>query len=125
MSSTFTLARAELEAAYDAAGLDAYTYTPPTVVPPIVTILPASSWITPNRVGHFTAAVELTVTAYVSLIDSSIALEQLEQLVEDIITATPSGVLINSVDAPRIDATSSQGELLASDITITAQVRSN
>lgn len=123
--NTFTLARSELVDLYQLAGIDAYAYTPPTVVPPIVTVLPSSSWITPNRLGdRMSAAVELTVTAYVSLIDSSVALEQLEQLIEELINATPSGVLIDSVDAPRIDSTSSQGELLASDLTITAQVRS-
>ena len=123
MSSTLTLARAELVDLYQLAGIDAYLFTPPTVVPPIVTVLPGSSWIEPNRVGQFAAKVELTVTAYVSLIDPSAALEQLEQLIEELIAATPSGVLIDSVDAPRVDSTSSQGDLLASDLTITTQVR--
>ena len=124
MSSTLTLARAELVDLYQLAGIDAYLFTPPTVVPPIVTVLPGSAWIEPNRVGQFAAKVELTVTAYVSLIDPATALEQLEQLVEELIAATPSGVLIDSVDAPRVDSTSSQGDLLASDLTITTQVRS-
>ena len=121
--NVFTAARTQLVELYQLAGIDAYTYTPPTIVPPIVTVLPGSAWIEPNRVGKFHARVELMTTAYVSLIDSSVALEQLEQLVEELLTATPSGVLITSVDAPRIDSTSSQGDLLASDITIHAQVR--
>lgn len=121
--NVFTAARSQLVELYQLAGLDAYTYTPPTIVPPIVTVLPGSAWIEPNRVGKFHARVELMATAYISLIDSSVALEQLEQLVEELLTATPSGVLITSVDAPRIDSTSSQGDLLASDITIHAQVR--
>jgi hypothetical protein len=67
--------------------------------------------------------VELTATAYVSLIDPSVALTQLEELIDELILATPSGVLITSVDAPRVDSTSSQGDLLASDLNIHAHVR--
>ena len=122
--STLTQGRQDLVDAYRAAGIDAYTFTPPTVIPPIVTVLPASSWIEPSRVGHFAAKVDLSVTVYVGLIDSSTALEQLEQVLEDVITATPPGVLITSIDAPRVDSTSSQGDLLASDLTITTQIRS-
>ena len=122
---TLTAARIDLAAAYTAAGLLTYAYTPPTLVPPLVTVLPGSSWVTPNRVGVLDAQLELTVTCYVNLIDASSSLEQLEDLVTAVITSTPRGVLIDSVDAPRIDSTSSQGDLLAADITITAQVRSN
>ena len=124
MTNTLTLGRAELVDLYQLAGIDAYLFTPPTVVPPIVTVLPGGSWIEPSRVGTFAAKVELSVTAYVSLIDPASALEQLEKLIVDLIAATPSGVLIDSVDAPRVDSTSSQGDLLASDLTLTTQVRS-
>ena len=121
--NVLTAARAHLVDLYQLAGIDAYLYTPPTVVPPIVTVLPASAWVEPNRVGKYHAKLELTVTAYVSLIDPSTSLEQLEQLLDELILATPTGVLITSIDAPRVDSTSSQGDLLASDINIHAQVR--
>ena len=121
--NVLTGARAHLVDLYQDAGIDAYSFTPPTVIPPIVTVLPASAWIEPNRVGNYHAKIELTVTAYVSLIDPSVALQQLEELIDELILATPSGVLIVSVDAPRVDSTSSQGDLLASDLTIHAQVR--
>ena len=121
--NVLTAARAHLVDLYQLAGIDAYLFTPPTVVPPIVTVLPASAWVEPNRVGKYHAKVELTVTAYVSLIDPSTSLEQLEELLDELILATPTGVLITSIDAPRVDSTSSQGDLLASDINIHAQVR--
>lgn len=120
--NVLTEARSQLVDLYQAAGINAYLYTPPTMIPPIVTVLPASAWIEPNRIGKYHAQLELTVTAYVGLIDPSTALEQLEDLI-DLILATPSGVLITSVDAPRVDQTSSQGDLLASDLNITTQVR--
>lgn len=121
--NVLTAARAHLVDLYQLAGIDAYLYTPPTVVPPIVTVLPAAAWVEPNRVGKYHAKIELTVTAYVSLIDPSASLEQMETLIDEIILATPTGVLITSVDAPRVDSTSSQGDLLASEINIHAQVR--
>lgn len=119
----YTDARAQLVLAYSAAGVTVYGYTPPTLVPPVATITPAGSWIEPNRIGSLDAKLELTVTAYVSLIDASTATDQLEELISTLIKATPKGILISSVDAPRIDSTSSQGELLASDIQLTAQVK--
>ena len=119
--NVFTAARAHLVDLYQLAGIDAYTYTPPTIVPPIVTVL-TSSWIEPNRVGKFHARVGLMATAYVSLIDSSVALEQLEQLVEELsprrLAASSS---LRSMHPRRLDKL--QGDLLASDITIHAQVR--
>jgi hypothetical protein len=121
--NVLTAARAHLVDLYQLAGIDAYSFTPPTVIPPIVTVLPASAWVEPNRVGNYHAKVELTATAYVSLIDPSAALSQLEDLIDEIILATPSGVLITRVDAPRVDSTSSQGDLLASDVNIHAHVR--
>ena len=119
----YTDARAQLVLAFSAAGVSAYGYTPPTLVPPIVTITPGRSWIEPNRIGCLDAKLELTATAYVSLIDPSTATDALEELLSKLLHATPAGFLIDSIDAPRIDSTSSQGDLLASDIQLIAQVK--
>ena len=119
----YTDARAQLVLAYAGAGLTVYGYAPPTLVPPVVTVTPGREWIVPNRVGVLDAKIELVVTAYVSLIDPTTATDALEELVSTVLHSTPSGVLIDSVDAPRIDSTSSQGDLLASDIQLIAQVK--
>lgn len=119
----YTDLRTGLAVHYAAAGITAYGYTPPTLTPPLVTITPGRTWIEPNRVGVLDARIELTVTAYVSLIDPTTATDTLEKLVSDVITATPPGVLITSVDQPVIDGTSSQGDALAAAIHLTAQVK--
>lgn len=120
----YTAARLELTTAYVAAGLTAFGYTPATVRPPVVVVEPANDWITPNRIGSADARVGFTVSCYASLIDSTTALDTLEQLVADVIRATPSGVLIDSVTAPAVDGTSSsQGDVLVAELTLTAQVK--
>jgi hypothetical protein len=119
----YTDARLELVTAYVAAGLVAFGYTPATLMPNTVVVEPANPWITPNRVGKLDAAMSFTVTAYAQLVDYLATLEQLEQLVGDVIRATPAGVLIGSVTAPAVDSSSSQGDLLAAELTLTAQVK--
>lgn len=121
--NTYTEARVELVTAYVAAGLTAFGYTPATLMPNTVVVEPAQPWITPNRVGKLDAAVRFTVTAYAQLVDYASTLEQLETLIGKVITATPSGVLIDSVAAPAVDGTSSQGDMLAAELTLTAQVK--
>ena len=121
--NAYTDARLELVTAYSSAGLTAFGYTPPTLMPSTVVVEPADPWITPNRVGKLDAALRFTVTAYAQLVDYGSTLEQLEQLVGRVIHATPSGVLIDSVSAPAVDGTSSQGDMLAAELTLTAQVK--
>lgn len=121
--NAYTDARVELVTAYLAEGLTAFGYTPATLMPNTVVVEPADPWITPNRVGCLDAGMRFRVTAYAQLVDYSATLEQLEQLVGRVITSTPSGVLIDSVAAPRIDGTSSQGDMLAAELTLTAQVK--
>lgn len=119
----YTDARATLYLAYAGAGITTYAYIPPTITPPLATITPGRAWITPNRVGSLDAKIELTVTAWASVIDPATALDSLETLVSDLIAATPSGFLISSIDAPAIDSTASQGDALACEIHLTAQVK--
>jgi hypothetical protein len=119
----YTDARLELVTAYVAAGLTAFGYTPATLMPNTIVVEPSTPWITPNRVGRLDAGLRFTVTAYAQLVDYSSTLEQLEQLVADVLAATPNGWLIDSVAAPVVDGTSSQGDMLAAELTLTAQVK--
>ena len=120
--NSFTNARTNLVGIYAAGGLDVYAFTPPVVIPPIVTVLPAATWIEPNRIGNkISSKVQLLVTAYVSLIDSAVALEQIEEMIHTLLMTTSTNCIITGIDAPRVDSTSSQGDLLASDITIQLQ----
>lgn len=121
--NTYTDARLELVTAYVSAGLTAFGYTPATLMPNTIVVEPADPWITPNRVGKLDAAVRFRVTAYAQLIDYGSTLGQLEELIADVVRATPSGILIDSVSAPAVDGTSSQGDMLAAELALTAQVK--
>ena len=119
----YTDARAVLVSAYQAAGLTAYGYTPPTLVPPLVTVTADRPWITPNRIGTLDASIGFEATLYITVIDAPTAVEQLEELVAVALHATPDGFLIDSVDQSSIDGTGSQGEFLTCSIHLTAQVK--
>lgn len=119
----YTDARKEIVAKLVADGISAFGHTPPTIVPPLVTVTPGSEWITPNRTGNLDAKLDLVATAYVTLLDSAAAIDALEALVSRVLAVIPSGVSVTSVTAPRTDGTSSQGDLLASEISLTAQVK--
>jgi hypothetical protein len=119
----YTDAREQIVTALQAAGLTAYGYTPPTLVPPCVIVEPADEWIAPDRVGGKSYAVTFTATAHVNLIDSATAISSLEELVAVVLPAIPAGVFATSVEAPAVDGTGSQGETLAAAINLTAQVK--
>lgn len=120
-----TDARVEIVTAYVAAGLTAFGYTPATLVPPVVVVEPASPWLVPTRVGDdLRATMRLRAIATVNLVDSATSQSALETLVEQVLAATPDGVVVESVDAPTIDSTASQGVTLTASVNLTAQIRS-
>jgi hypothetical protein len=122
-ANPYTDARLELVTAYVGAGLTAFGYTPATLMPNTVVVEPSDPWITPNRVGRLDAVLRFTVTVYAQLVEYPSALSQLEQLVADVLHATPNGWLIDTVSAPAVDGTGSQGDKLAAELTLTAQVK--
>ena len=119
----YTDARQEIVTALTTAGLTAFGFTPPTLVPPCVIVEPGEEWITPDRVGGKSYRVEFTATAHVSLIDANAAITGLEALITDTLAALPEGVHSTTVASPEVDGTGSQGETLAAAILLTAQVR--
>lgn len=119
----YTDARETIVAALQAAGLTAYGYGPPTLVPPCVIVEPSDQWITPDRVGGRSFAVSFTATAHVNLIDAATSIAALEELVTSTLAAIPAGVLVTSVSSPEVDGTGSQGDTLAAAINLSAQVR--
>lgn len=120
---TFTDARHELAAVYATAGIPTHSSAPAALITPCVVILPDSPWIEPNRVGDkIRARMRFTANAYASAIDNEIALAAIEKLVEDVIRATPNGILIESVTRPTETDQGSQGVTLTAAVTITAQI---
>ena len=119
----YTDAREAIVTALQAAGLTAYGYGPPTLVPPCVIVEPTEPWITPDRVGGKAYAVEFTATAHVNLIDAATSIAALEELTAATLAAIPAGVLLTSVSSPEVDGTGSQGDTLAAAINLSAQVR--
>jgi hypothetical protein len=119
----YTDARLELVTAYVTAGLVAFGYTPATLMPNTVVVEYGDPWLRPNRVGRLDAAITFTVTMYAQLVDYPTALEALEQLTAKVLRATPAGCAIDSVSSPDVDSTSSQGDMLAATLTLTAQVK--
>lgn len=119
----YTDARSAIVTALQGAGLTAYGYTPPTLVPPCIIVEPGDGWIEPDRIGGRSYAVTFTATAHVNLIDSATAIDSLEDLVATALPVIPAGVYVTSVEAPAVDGTGSQGETLAAAINLTAQVK--
>ena len=120
---TFTTARHELAAYYLAAGLQTYAAAPAALITPCVVILPESPWIEPNRVGDkIRARMRFSVNVYASAMDNELALAAVENLVEQIIRATPPGLLIESVGRPVETDQGSQGVTLSAAVNISAQI---
>ena len=122
--STFTEARTALVTAFTDAKLVAFGYQPGTLIPPAVIVDYGDPWLEPSRVGTPIAArIRLVAVATVAVVDAANVRDQLEQLVESILAAIPSGFAVENVDRPNVDDTGSQGSVLEARINLTAQVR--
>jgi hypothetical protein len=119
-----TQARIDVVDALAAAGIDAYGFTPPTLIPPIAVVQAGSPWLEPDRIGgDFAATISMRIECIVNLIETAAAIVALEDLVVRVLAALPKGILPTSVEAPAIGGNGSQGDTLQADILITAHIK--
>lgn len=124
MTNPVTDARATIVAALRDAGLTAYGYTPPTVLPPAVYVEPGNPWLEHRAVGKgFAATLHLTAACVVNLVDVAESTPILDDLIVDVIAALPPGVDWQTVDTPEVDSTGSQGSYLRASIALLAHVK--
>ncbi len=117
--------RATLEDSLLAAGLPAFRSMPATVAPPAIIIAPDSPYM--RIVGQGPrplCEISLRVTVVAQLIDTEGAQSFLEELVDQVIEALPSGYQPVTVSTPgSTTLAGSQGSALAADISVLVTAR--
>jgi hypothetical protein len=119
-----TEARIAVVDALVASGVNAYGFTPPTLIPPLAIVQAGSPWLEPDRIGpDFAARITMRVECIVNVVDAATAITALEELVIGVLAGLPEAVLTTSVEAPAVGGTGSQGDTLQADVLITAHIK--
>jgi hypothetical protein len=113
-------AKAELALNLQEFGLDVYDYVPERVTPPVVVIRPGSPYIAPGSVGRvYDLNLELVVVA--GFATNETATDDLDQLIQQTLSAIPQDAGVGSVAQPYILAVNGN-DYLATTINVDLQI---
>lgn len=124
MTGTATNFRTELAANINAAGIQAFASTPSTMPLPCVVLTPDSNYLELVSIGSaLTYRVGLRAQINAAALSTEASLEVIEELIDRVIEALPSGVTASTVSAPRLDSLGQgQGSLYVAEITLSALI---
>ncbi len=125
MTSITTELRTQIAEALHAAGLPAFAASPPTAPVPSVIINPGSPYLEIVSLGRgLTYRVALTASITAATYSTSVALETIERLIDEVITALPDGVAPSTVSSPRLEYLGEgQGSVYMAEISLTAIIK--
>ncbi len=99
--------RQALATALAGTGYRVHLYPPPVVIPPAVVIVPGEPYLTIETIGRpsqgIIAQVQFEINIAVAHLDTQGALEQLEAVLIDVLTALPSGTSLDRVGRPTVE----------------------
>lgn len=124
MTGTATSARLDIAAALTAAGITAFASTPSTMPLPCVVLAPDSTYLELVSIGSsLTYRLGLRAQINAPALSTDAALEVIEELIDRVIEALPSGVTASTISAPRLDSLGQgQGSLYVAEITLSALI---
>jgi len=122
VSALSTQARAEVaDALKTISGVTVYPSAPAVPIPPCVTLVPDTPWMTPAMIGG-RLRLELRLRCLVVTRDNN-DLDRHEQLVEDVLVALPEGSVITTVSPPSSTDVGAQGSVLVSEVMFSLNIR--
>lgn len=120
-----TESREDLAQAFTGLGYKVYAYSPPTPTPPCVVILPDTPWITPDRIG---SNLNINVNWRALIVTTAKANEtqqnQVEEAVETLLAAVPSGYVVTQVGPPQLTDVGAQGVVTTTEVTLSVRLTS-
>ena len=118
-----TESREDLATAFAAVGITVYDYSPPIPTPPCIVILPDSPWITPDRVGsHLNIEVRWRALLVVNSKANNAQPDQIEQYLEDLLSAVPSGYVVTLIGSPQLTDVGAQGTVTTTEVNISVRL---
>lgn len=120
MPNEITTSKAEFRLDLDAAGLNVLDYVPERIVPPIVVMNNATPYLVPNTLGNeYRLALELVCVA--ANATNKQALEKLDELICDVLTALPRYANLGQVNEP-YELQTNNASYLAANINIELEI---
>lgn len=116
-----TLANLRQDLATSFAGVTAsvYSYVPEAVIAPAIVIVPDSPYLQPTLINKSSLKLEVNfvVSACVAYNSNPAALDNLEQLIVEVLTALPDNCVVGNVERPTVTQVGASN-LLVSDIRV-------
>ncbi len=111
--------RAALANAFSALSANVYPSVPEAPIPPAIVVVPDSPYMEVVLIGKTKTQVKLNfaITAIVASNSNAGSLDNLEKLIIGILTALPSGYVVDTVDKPTVLEVG-QSPMLVADINV-------
>ena len=125
MANHVTQARTTIAEALNTAGLTTFASNPPTAPLPSAVINPGSPYLEVVSIsGKPTYRMTLVISITVPSFSTEAALAQLEDLIDLVVVALPSGVTTSTIGSPRLEYLGEgQGSVYLAEINVTALVK--
>jgi hypothetical protein len=118
-----TDARTEIAETLREAGLPAFAYVPPTVSVPAVIVTPDDPYIVTDNIGGTLAyRAAFLVDCLAQATDPAAGLAKVEDLIDSVLAALPSGVWATRVGRPGLDDLGAQGTVYVAQISVNAHL---
>lgn len=118
MTAALTQARVDLAQALEGNGLRIYETVPAVPSPPCAVIIPDETWAMPGRLGPSSWSIQWRLTLVMASKDNRALTLQIEQKIDDLAAAMPTGYVITRIGAPQITDIGAQGVAYTTDITV-------
>ena len=111
--------RSALSNAFSALAANVYGSVPESPIPPAIVIVPSTPYMEVVLIGKASTKVKLNfaITAIVASNSNAGSLDNLEKLIIGILTAMPSGYVVDTVDKPTVLEVG-QSPMLVADVNV-------
>jgi hypothetical protein len=124
MTALSTEAREALVSAFTGLGYKVYNTVPAVPKPPCIVIIPDAPWIQPTRLGsNLNYVVRWRVMIVISPRNNEAATVDIEDAVDIVLAAVPSGYVADLVGPPQLTDTGAQGTVITTEINVSAQMK--
>jgi hypothetical protein len=120
MTNEITTSKAEFALVLQNAGLDVYPYVPNRIIPPVIVMRAGTPYLQPSTIGNeYFLELELVVLAAPAV--NELAIEMLDNALQNLCNALPNYALLGSVSQPQIFNENS-ADYLGATVSITLEI---
>jgi len=123
MTALTTESRGDLVSALTGLGPRVYSAVPAVPIPPCIVVVPDATWITPGRLGALSYTISWRVMVVIAPKKNDTGTVDIEEAVDAILGALPTGYVAVRVGAPQLTDIGAQGAVMTTDITVQVEMK--